>query len=306
MDAGKAAKRRAVDIDAHQPLPKREVIVLDDDIDNRSTSGLNDSIEIISSNSPDKLVPNIFTLDDDDDDDHTSAAPVSTSNSVDCDRMADELLARQLQEEEDNAIAQAAFQQQDRIRVDVWRNHIAPRQTQNRRGGNRRRARGRGRDATYYGNRSTVPASSWTTQSYRGPTAYANGHIPHGHQPRYHVPGTNHLPPHLQNALLSDDLSSDQHYEALLALDDTIAPKGLDYPDRYTILQALKADDIDKLPSRSCAICLEDFKAEDRVRRLPCLDMFHRECIDKHFIRSVECPICRVGVKDGHQHQSNG
>jgi hypothetical protein len=46
-----------------------------------------------------------------------------------------------------------------------------------------------------------------------------------------------------------------------------------------------------------CCLCLEPFKAEDRLRVLPCSHYFHKECVDKWFasrrFRPRSCPTCR-------------
>lgn len=69
-------------------------------------------------------------------------------------------------------------------------------------------------------------------------------------------------------------------------------------------------DEIDRLPSRTltptddilmstdhhqsrCSICLEDYKAGERVRTVPCLHSFHSNCIDQWLSERALCPICK-------------
>lgn len=49
-------------------------------------------------------------------------------------------------------------------------------------------------------------------------------------------------------------------------------------------------------PSHSCIVCLEEYKAGDIVKTLPCLHYFHSECIDKWLKRNGKCPECRVPI----------
>ncbi|KAL9403388.1 hypothetical protein Peur_000360 [Populus x canadensis] len=52
------------------------------------------------------------------------------------------------------------------------------------------------------------------------------------------------------------------------------------------------------LPS-SCAICLQDFKDGDSMRKLPhCGHYFHLSCLDKWLARNGSCPNCRNSVCD--------
>lgn len=47
----------------------------------------------------------------------------------------------------------------------------------------------------------------------------------------------------------------------------------------------------------SCPICLEDFTDKEEIRELPCLHIYHPECIDPFLkTRSSLCPMCKVSV----------
>ncbi|XP_066918250.1 RING finger protein 11-like [Clytia hemisphaerica] len=43
---------------------------------------------------------------------------------------------------------------------------------------------------------------------------------------------------------------------------------------------------------RECVICMMDFDVGDKVRYLPCLHIYHQECIDDWLMRSFTCPSC--------------
>ena len=52
-----------------------------------------------------------------------------------------------------------------------------------------------------------------------------------------------------------------------------------------------------------CTICLSEFEVEEDVRRLPCMHLFHVECVDQWLGQNKRCPICRyaniLGQKRG-------
>ncbi|CAL4929177.1 unnamed protein product [Urochloa decumbens] len=42
-----------------------------------------------------------------------------------------------------------------------------------------------------------------------------------------------------------------------------------------------------------CAVCLQDFVAEDRLRAMPCSHAFHQDCIFRWLRVNRVCPLCR-------------
>lgn len=47
--------------------------------------------------------------------------------------------------------------------------------------------------------------------------------------------------------------------------------------------------------THGCSICMEDFAEGDVTRRLPCLHMYHKECIDRWLLQcNATCPICKA------------
>jgi len=48
--------------------------------------------------------------------------------------------------------------------------------------------------------------------------------------------------------------------------------------------------------NESCAICAVDYKFGDKIRALPCIHKFHKECIDKWLAIKSDCPICRYDL----------
>lgn len=90
-------------------------------------------------------------------------------------------------------------------------------------------------------------------------------------------------------------------YEELLRLDETIVTKGLTAGEvaQRTTEQAVTQQFLRSMQSTKetdCKICLCDFETDERIRRLPCLHVFHANCIDAHFKTKRNCPICREEV----------
>ena len=71
-----------------------------------------------------------------------------------------------------------------------------------------------------------------------------------------------------------------------------------EHPTDQQILNELpetKIDDVSKLDAekRNCVICLEDFKNGDNATVLPCIHLFHTDCI-KNWLKTQNCcPICK-------------
>lgn len=45
--------------------------------------------------------------------------------------------------------------------------------------------------------------------------------------------------------------------------------------------------------SESCAICFDEFQADDEIKELPCHHFYHVNCIDSWLARDVTCPLCK-------------
>ena len=53
-----------------------------------------------------------------------------------------------------------------------------------------------------------------------------------------------------------------------------------------------------KFNNESCAICLNKFKPNKRIRKLFCNHVYHKKCIDKWFSTNVKCPICKQDMRE--------
>ncbi|CAG9321942.1 unnamed protein product [Blepharisma stoltei] len=54
----------------------------------------------------------------------------------------------------------------------------------------------------------------------------------------------------------------------------------------------------------SCAVCLEEFARNDRVRVLSCRHVFHVKCIDIWAVSKAKCPLCKRNLKYGSLYES--
>ena len=85
-----------------------------------------------------------------------------------------------------------------------------------------------------------------------------------------------------------DDDSLDEELDEGAPLDDDIIQT---YP-------ISKIHDINKLAEdkKRCSICLENFKNGDDSIILPCIHIFHSECIKKWMKNNGICPICKFKI----------
>ena len=45
---------------------------------------------------------------------------------------------------------------------------------------------------------------------------------------------------------------------------------------------------------------ISEFEEEEEVRRLPCMHLFHVQCVDQWLNINRGCPICRVDIETQH------
>ena len=60
-------------------------------------------------------------------------------------------------------------------------------------------------------------------------------------------------------------------------------------------LPETQIEDVSKLDSekKNCVICLEDFKNGDKACVLPCVHIFHTNCVKEWLKTKNFCPICK-------------
>lgn len=47
---------------------------------------------------------------------------------------------------------------------------------------------------------------------------------------------------------------------------------------------------------QACCICLAKYLNNDELRELPCLHLFHKDCVDKWLRINASCPLCKAEV----------
>ena len=70
----------------------------------------------------------------------------------------------------------------------------------------------------------------------------------------------------------------------------------------YKYSKGIKCDE--KGPEK-CTICLCDFEDQEDVRRLPCMHLFHIQCVDQWLPTNKRCPICRVDIEAKNNNDEN-
>uniref|UniRef100_A0A0C9QIA6 RING-type E3 ubiquitin transferase n=1 Tax=Fopius arisanus TaxID=64838 RepID=A0A0C9QIA6_9HYME len=66
------------------------------------------------------------------------------------------------------------------------------------------------------------------------------------------------------------------------------------FPHKYKLVKKVENGDdaVEK-----CTICLSEFEDCESVRRLPCMHLFHKDCVDQWLCTNKRCPICRVDIE---------
>ena len=72
-------------------------------------------------------------------------------------------------------------------------------------------------------------------------------------------------------------------------------------------LPETQIEDVSKLDSekKNCVICLEDFKNKDKAIILPCIHLFHKNCINNWLKTKNICPICKFKLTSSNIESKN-
>ncbi|KAH9524387.1 hypothetical protein Btru_054376, partial [Bulinus truncatus] len=131
---------------------------------------------------------------------------------------------------------------------------------------------------------------------------HAHSHPPHPHDTRrmeFHpyrqTLGPRHVP--LDRRHPHFDMS---HCNVMGATQEVIERNTL--PHKYKKVEPSSSGDAGadgNNHQEKCTICLSEFETGEDVRRLPCMHLFHSECVDQWLATNKNCPICRVDIEAG-------
>eukprot|EP00730_Choanoeca_flexa_P019132 TRINITY_DN9337_c0_g1_i1.p1 TRINITY_DN9337_c0_g1~~TRINITY_DN9337_c0_g1_i1.p1 ORF type:complete len:295 (+),score=46.89 TRINITY_DN9337_c0_g1_i1:116-1000(+) len=91
------------------------------------------------------------------------------------------------------------------------------------------------------------------------------------------------------------------NYEELLRLDEGNVKVGVKDLEGKTGVETLTQAQVTALTSKGeveCTVCMDAMSVGDRCRRLPCLHLFHVDCIDPWLKDNHTCPVCQKSVND--------
>lgn len=67
-----------------------------------------------------------------------------------------------------------------------------------------------------------------------------------------------------------------------------------------------EAEASEELAPTTCAVCVEQIYAGQRVSRLACAHVFHARCLLTWLQRADSCPNCRLRLEEGYEHSHHG
>uniref|UniRef100_A0A7S0EH18 RING-type E3 ubiquitin transferase n=1 Tax=Hanusia phi TaxID=3032 RepID=A0A7S0EH18_9CRYP len=126
--------------------------------------------------------------------------------------------------------------------------------------------------------------------------------------------GLGRMPPHVQSMLGGALGSEEPSYEELSALQERIGnvSRGVTETtieqNSFTFEYAPPSPtseagaNLQRDPTLArCPVCLCELEKGDACRRLPCLHMFHKDCVDDWLKRDRHCPVCKTDIVTGAQ-----
>jgi hypothetical protein len=102
------------------------------------------------------------------------------------------------------------------------------------------------------------------------------------------------------NSINTNSNNNIRHHEILL--DDLLINENLNKEDSQTIMNYIPNSVIKEVKNNEnknnskCLICLSDFQIGDNASTLPCLHIFHSNCLEKWINQQKWCPICKYDV----------
>ena len=68
--------------------------------------------------------------------------------------------------------------------------------------------------------------------------------------------------------------------------------------NKFNLLPVTEINNEDNLPKVDCTICLAGFYVKEKVTSLPCLHIFHNECIKEWLKEHNVCPVCKLQLNN--------
>ena len=94
----------------------------------------------------------------------------------------------------------------------------------------------------------------------------------------------------------NNSLEENPNNEEIVLNDNIIYMNKQNHPADKQLIKKLsvnKIKDIKNLTIKNCSICLENFKNGDNFIALPCIHIFHPECIINWMNTKNICPLCK-------------
>lgn len=101
-----------------------------------------------------------------------------------------------------------------------------------------------------------------------------------------------------------DDGGSSLSFESLI--DELLSRKSGRPPASKAAIDAMESVEVGG--GDQCVICLEEWEAGERAKRMPCDHRFHGECIEKWLKIHGSCPVCRyeMPVEEAEEEKKRG
>ncbi|XP_048478176.1 E3 ubiquitin-protein ligase arkadia-A isoform X2 [Plutella xylostella] len=124
-----------------------------------------------------------------------------------------------------------------------------------------------------------------------------DGHSVHHHLHHYLQMHTPHLHISIQPSVMPTSTAfAAAHFRQMARAAEAARHRGASRAtiERNTYRHAYSAS---AARDEKCTICLSLFERDSDCRRLPCMHLFHMECVDQWLSTNKHCPICRVDIE---------
>ncbi|XP_063819210.1 E3 ubiquitin-protein ligase Arkadia-like [Pseudophryne corroboree] len=140
-----------------------------------------------------------------------------------------------------------------------------------------------------------MPHTSHPRQASVNTAPYGIRHL-HSHLASFHPPASfHHLP------IWNIPFMGQIHLQSILAHVNPGASQAIiemcTYPYKYQKRIVHGAQEREHTNEEKCSICISTLEEGENVRRLPCMHLFHRGCVDQWLSTNKKCPNCRLNIE---------